>query len=345
MIIGLCGYGYTGSGALVDLLHEFPCCKSLAIDFEFCLPYIPHGLEDLEIHLLEHPTRFFSSDVAIKEFRRLVAYFDSPRGNYRRLSGPAFRQLSLDYIDSLTAVKWRGYSWDDPILCGPLRLTWRFRLVSRLISRYERRTGKRFPLPKSDVIYMSVQPEDFLEKTRKYIRELLRSMGMEGVERIVLNQPFDASDPCRTMRYFDDPRAIMVDRDPRDIYVLVKRHLGSEASFIPSENVDDFITYYQCVEKANVQQEDDRILRLCYEDLIYDYERTAERIIRFLGLGDVQWQQKKYFDPAISIRNTQLYLRHPDLTEDIRRIEQALQSYLYPFEEMDLRPDGAGEPF
>lgn len=345
MIVGLSGYGYTGSGALVDLLREFPDCEFPAIDFEFCLPYIPHGLEDLELHLVEHPTRFFSSDVAIKEFRRLIVSLDTPRSYYRRLSGTAFRKLSFDYIESITAVKWKGYSWDDPFFCGQLRLTWRFRVLSRIIVKYEQLTGKRFPLPKSDVIYLSVQPEDFLERTREYIRSVLRCLGLSEGGKIVLNQPFNANDPERSMRFFDDPRAIMIDRDPRDIYVFAKRHCGSDASFIPSENVEDFITYFRLIRKANVEKEDKNVLRLRYEDLIYRYEETAARIVRFLELDEEHWQRKKYFDPAVSIRNTQLYLRNPDLAADIRRIEQELPSYIYPFEQMSQMPDGTGKPF
>ena len=344
MIIGISGYGYTGSGAVVDLLKEFPCCAFPAIDFEFNLSYRPHGLEDLELHLVNHPVRFFSSDVAIKEFKRLIKRVDAPRSGFRRLSGSVFRRLSMEYIDSLIAVKWRGCSREDSIY-GPIRFTLRFRLMGRIITAYERITGKRYPLPKSDEMYLSVQPEDFLEKTKEYVQSVIKCLGLGDSERIVLDQPFNANDPRRSMRYFDDPRAIMIDRDPRDLYVLVKRYLGCEASFIPSENVEDFITYFKLIRKANNEEDDKYILRLQYEDLIYKYEETTGRIIHFLELTGEQWHQKELFDPAVSIHNTQLYLRHPDLAMDIQKIEHTLSAYLYPFNEMNQKIVGTGKPF
>ena len=63
MIIGVCGYGYSGSGAVCDFLHEWDSCSCCPMDMEFSLLYIPHGIQDLEYQLMEkrsdiyHPIR------------------------------------------------------------------------------------------------------------------------------------------------------------------------------------------------------------------------------------------------------------------------------------------------
>ena len=52
MIIGSCGFGGTGSSVLTDLLSEYDDVD-VKDSFEFVLPYISDGLEDLEYHLMK----------------------------------------------------------------------------------------------------------------------------------------------------------------------------------------------------------------------------------------------------------------------------------------------------
>ena len=68
MIIGVCGLGYTGSGAVQDLLKEYEEIEDLTGDYEFGFVYKPDGILDLRHHLVEAPCRDLSSNVAIKRF-------------------------------------------------------------------------------------------------------------------------------------------------------------------------------------------------------------------------------------------------------------------------------------
>ena len=69
--LGVCGFGYSGSGAVVDLLKNNDNIMYPEIG-EFTLTYLPDGLKDLRYNLFDNCSRFFSSDVAIMRVRRRV---------------------------------------------------------------------------------------------------------------------------------------------------------------------------------------------------------------------------------------------------------------------------------
>lgn len=345
MIIGVSGYGYTGSGAVLDLLKEFQDCDC-SFDEEFVFPYCPHGLQDLEYHLVTGGTRYFSSDIAIKEYKELIRNHITPRSVYRRKYKGKLKEITDRYIASIVDLTWEGYSPSDS-LCSDniIRHLLRFTLYGRLIMCYEKATKKRWPFPTGDRMYLAVRPDNFLEKTKSYIREVMESFTCDLSRTVVLNQPFDVNDPRRSMKFFDDPKAIIVDRDPRDVYLLIKCGLPFSNSWTPSNSVDDFIKYYRLNRAMNNYSEDRDILRIRYEDLIYEYERICKVIISFLGLERSEWAKGTRFDPHVSISNTQLYLRFPEYLEDIKVIEKELPEYLYPFERHDVKPTYSSEIF
>ena len=291
-------------------------------------------------------TRYFSSDIAIKEYKELIRNHITPRSIYRRKYKGKLIEITDRYIASIVDLTWEGCSPFD-WLCSDniIRHRLRFSLYGRLIRYYEKFTKKRWPFPTGDRMYLAVRPENFLEKTKSYIREVMESFTCDLSKTVVLNQPFDVNDPRRSMKFFDDPKAITVDRDPRDVYLLIKCGLPFTNSWTPSASVDDFIKYYRLNRVMNNDSEDKDILRIRYEDLIYDYDRTCQTLISFLGLEKSEWMQRTYFDPRVSINNTQLYLRFPEYLEDIKVIERDLPEYLYPFERYDVKPTYDTEVF
>lgn len=343
--IGVCGYGYTGSGAVFDYLKEFEECSFSKIEYEFMLPYIQHGIQDLEYQLTIRPTRFFSSDAAIKDYRRLVRMYDTPDSAFRKLSGKKFRELTDSFLDNITQIAWRGGTYEDRFLMNKFCRIIRYQFYARFVRLCERKLSRRLEMFWPEHTYLSIYPAEFEDKVRKYIRSLLISMQYDFNKNILLNQPFDVHAPASSMKYFDNPKAILVDRDPRDIYVLAKKYLYSLGEFIPTNKVDEYILYHRLIRKSSAGNTKYEILRIRYEDMIYDYEKTSNKVISFLGLASSKRVEKKYFDPMKSINNTQLYLRHPELAEDIKKIETELSEYLYPFDQYVSQPNGNVKPF
>ena len=204
--------------------------------------------------------------------------------------------------------------------------------------KLEKRFRKYIPLLREEKRYISTYPENFVEKTQNYVRRILEAAGLvDGKYIIMLDQPFPPNDPSVVFHYYDDPYAIIVNRDPRDLYVLVKHLRFSKARFIPHDTVENFVKYYRAVSYYNQNEDKSRILRIQFEDLIYEYDATVKRIEEFLHI-DKHISPRKYLDPQISIKNTYMMDLFPEDKEDIAYIEKELPEYLFPFEKYE-KPD------
>ena len=93
------------------------------------------------------------------------------------------------------------------------------------------------------------------------------------------------------------------------------------------------------------ESEDPDILRIQFEDLIYNYESISSTIKLFLGLPTKTDNEFRFFVPQKSLNNTQLFQRYSEFKQDIEKIEQALPEYLYPFDRFELSPKNNVTPF
>lgn len=201
------------------------------------------------------------------------------------------------------------------------------RLKYGFMKKWGRRIKKYLNIRNMDRItdktmYLSVQPENFYELSREYLNAIVNLKRKEIGKTLVLDQPFSGDNPYKSFPFFEDPYAIIVDKDPRDMYLLAKMSLGAKGSFIPSGNVDDFIVYYRAIMSYRDRCRKDlpNVLYLHFEDLIYDSENTRNRIEDFLGIHASE-RICSCFDKTKSINNTQLFLKYTQHEEDIRKIE------------------------
>lgn len=101
-------------------------------------------------------------------------------------------------------------------------------------------------------------------------------------------------------------------------------------SFLPVDNVETFVEQYKQIRKKQLRVSDKSKLFIQFEDMIYNYETSKDKIIDFLGLKNHLYP-KRYLNPEKSINNTQLYLLYPDMKDDIKYIEEHLKDYLFDF--------------
>ena len=78
------------------------------------------------------------------------------------------------------------------------------------------------------------------------------------------------------MRLFgDDSKAIIVVRDPRDVYLTYREYEKKGYTWFPHESVDDFIVFLK--NQYNFIQNNKNILYIHFEDLVYNYEKTTKK--------------------------------------------------------------------
>lgn len=154
-------------------------------------------------------------------------------------------------------------------------------------------------------------------------------MGADFNKPICLDQPFEGNNPTQSFAFFEDPYAVVVDRDPRDLFLAGKYSKDPNFKFTPKDDVRKFVIYYRNMRIHKGPM--DRVLFLKFEDLIYNYDESIKLLEDFLKLGKHK-RPKELFDPDRSINNTQLIRLHPEDLENIKYIEEQLSEYLYPFE-------------
>ena len=138
------------------------------------------------------------------------------------------------------------------------------------------------------------------------------------------------SNTKKYLRYFNHLMIFAVDRDPRDIFLLEK-HVWA-GGVVPVANVKDFCLWYKLTREHRKYENDDenKVMRLYFEDLIYHYEETVEKICSFLKIEKTSHIfPKTKFIPEYSISNTKLWLRYPEEIGNIRYIEKFLSEYCY----------------
>lgn len=329
VIVGVCGFSWSGSGAVLDYLMEFG--ENQVYTPEFIIAYHPDGLRDLDINVNENCAKFLSSGVAIPRFKRIAdSLLKVPT------KGKAGK-ITEKYIDGITQAHWTGLEQGQELL----RNRWLYRNIGlRIREKIITKLSPDFcwkykPYP-LDEMYFSICPEDFDRITQEYVNKILSSIGLSIDKNIVLNQPFPGNNPVPYMKYFKDSKAIVVDRDPRDVFVFLKYVFPGHSYSVPLQDVNQFCAYFDNMHK-NLQEKlnNPDVIYIKFEDLIYHYENTADQICNFLGL-EKNNNLRNYFIPEESEANTQVFKRFGN-KDELRVIEKRLAPYLYDFSKVVRR--------
>ena len=350
MIVDVTGFGWSGSGAFHDLLREYDDVQfaSYEYDFEFTLLWVCDGIADLEHKLCEKHCRFFDSNKAIHRFIEATRAMNNvPMMQYNRVFHGRFPSICKRYIDDLTDVVFEGHSFDDLMYPTPKdRILYRYNYLIKkilgnhyLINLFHRDFSKKFIYDIKFPIYVSYNPELFLSRTHQLMDELFSYVRKDENKPIITDQFFPTENPEKYFKYVNEPaKAIVVRRDPRDTFLLTKVTYNSGIHY-PVDNIDDFIVYYKKIVESSKKIDVDSVLYVNFEELVYDYSNTKNKIEQFIGLSN-HTKPRRYFNPDVSINNTQLYKKYNGFEQEIRQIEDALPESLFDFSKYpDMGPN------
>ena len=127
-----------------------------------------------------------------------------------------------------------------------------------------------------DMYYSYPTEEKFISMTKQYLENLWEATEARE-DTLVFDQLVPACNISKYIKYFNNIKVIVVDRDPRDMYVLNKYFWDDEV--IPTENVDIFIKHFKLLRKHQQFEKEDKdiVLRIRFEDAIYKYEDTLSK--------------------------------------------------------------------
>ena len=352
MIITTTGFFNTGSSAIIHVLKEFDAIYNQDEVYEVRFLYDPDCISDLEYHLIENPHRQNTS-YAIQRFKKYIDYNTNPILNrhYEKICKGNFKKLSYQYIDDISLFKYYGVShidtFDKSVLFCFLNRC--YQKVLRLFLGFGiKNRFKESLLSKKTVQYAGLFEKDrFISATRKYVESVLRYFNPKCNDYFLIDQLVPPSNISRYLNYLPDRyvRVFVVDRDPRDLYVTCKYFLNSKS--IPVENVDQFCDWFEWTRgQSRVNVDSEYVMRIQFEDLIYDYEATRQRIIDFCGIQRLHCTKKrKIFKPENSINNTLVWLRFPESVNDVEYIKKRLHKYCYDFDSKEIKPNYAKKTF
>lgn len=309
-IISVCGFGYSGSGAVIDLLREYNSIGVLGnVEKEATktsndkntgeIDYlrVAGGLFDLELNI--SISNIFLKDQAIHRFISLV----EKSVLYR--NSPDFQLLTCDFLDEIV-------DFYIPNIPGPA-----YNVHLKEIER-------------TDCIYF-MKPltiEQYRQLSSRYLYSLFNSLHIEGenilaADQLLSDYSFDIE---HYRQYLPNVKLIYVYRDPRDVFAFARI---KKIDWIPHDNADIFIRWFSlCVGSLTQSKRDYFTVR--YEDLIFDYKDQVKRIEEYIGISsDKHINIKSCFDPSISCKYVGLW-RNLDIDkEELEKIERALSSFCY----------------
>lgn len=339
MNICITGFGWSGSGALFDMLREYDDVQIIdcnGCDFEFYLLSDPDGIRTLDYHLNYVHNRI-NSYRAINRFFKLTEAFSKAKFlHYDVVFKGQFMDLTNKYVDSLIDFSLKSSTYYEVLFPSfKLRLirpihTFFFR-VFRKLSNITGLHNNPFPFQIGlKEMLCSYNPECFMQKTHQYLNSLLTLVDDKSGNPMIFDQIFPPDSPQDYMKYLPQSKCIVVRRDPRDTYLLAKCTYNSLIP-LPTDTVEDFVTFYKKVIVDSIIPDSNEILSIWFEDLIFKYEETRIKVETFLGIS-LHTRSLSLFDPSVSINNTNLIERYPHYKSDIEYIEKTLPEALYPFE-------------
>ena len=346
-LIDISGFGHSGKTTVNNLFSEVDGIHVHDPNFEFGLLRLPDGLIDLKRNVLDNWTPI-KSDIQIKRFLNLVKKLNS---NYSENLNTNFYNLSLELVNNLvrykTHIEWYDNLYNNQYDSSLKMFTKKaFQELGILTSfRKLKKQISTNNIKNKDEVNM-VTNVNFDSLIKKYLNSLLSLKD----NIIVTNNAFEPFNPSASISFFNDSYSIIVDRDPRDIYLssIYSDNLfvpdfeknnksvsldfiqNQKKDFLGSKNIDIFIwRQKQLRDSVKKDIKSDRILRINYEDLIFNYEKTVNLIFKFSKINHNSHSNKfKFFDPKISKLNVNLWKKHKD-NSNILLIEKKLSKYLY----------------
>ena len=339
-IIGTTSYGGTGGSALTNILEEFDCISTIKGGATFECKFFSNNLFQLETALRNE----LFVNAAVKEMLYQAKLASNDQFYITNFGKDFFFNSTMEYIKTVTG-SWLGgmYSERDVYLITKEE----FKNFEKAKCLFDNLYTDKYGLyeqyywrPSFQAVteqYYGKFDNEFYKKTQAYTSKIFTSIA-QGKSFILVDALFRPESVVHELNWFSNAKCTIVDRDPRDHYIINKLHWGD--SYLPTWTVETYIDWFRTYRSCNKRNAEysDTILQLKFEDLIYDYEKSLIKIKQFLHLKDSEHTKKgQIFIPEKSQTNTQVFRKYPQYAKDIEKIEKELPEFCYPYSEAQIR--------
>lgn len=339
------GYGFSGSSLIRDYLYEFSNISHLK-NHEFDLGRSSGGI--YELGLLIENAWCWSLDSCIHRFYQLIDYLYE--AIFKEVLGEEFKSISYNFINKIIEYKIKSSFLQftpNEELRNPKKYIdksrknykyyykkYLFKVLNKYLLDDFFEELKEFNYHTDIYICKRMMFNEYIQIAKQYLIDIF-CLFPKG-KKIALVHPcnligykIDSS-----LEYYDDNfKVIVIDKDPRDIFVAMQSKFKSNpATYLQFySNVDRFIYDFKIARKYheyNIKVLGDKGFFLTCEEFIQNYDETARKINEFLELdSNLHTNKCKIFNPEISIKNVASFKNYKNL-EDINKIELSLTEYL-----------------
>lgn len=340
-VLAITGYMGSGSSAVIDLLEEYETIFSapqIGRTYEHIPFYFRGGLFDL-YNSLKYGCSPINSDANINRFIASMKLLNDNKftwcGNYKSLTGNRFEDINKTFINSIStpfkAKNVNHYTGTRYSL---------FRLIGQIGAKILLKRKIYYPgvavTMDTNKVYFGLPTLDELNKAaREYTSSYFSiftgdKQGTFLFDHTVLPQQIDHFSDC----FDDNVKFIVVIRDPRDVFLLNKYvwytpPIGHGDPYFPTDPYEFAELWKRMIV---LSYSSSQCLLVRFEDLVYKYEETINRIESFIGISSERHsKQKCIFNPEDSIENTQVFNANDVWKKEVDCFETLLNNYLYEF--------------
>ena len=340
-VITTTGFYKTGSTAVFELLKEYSDCTTGIVgdaEYEHLLLYMPNGLFDLEDKLLLG-NNIHRSDEALRSFetemRRLNDNDFIWFGNYKKMTNNRFMPLVDAFVNSITDVT-LNCNWSYDYLYTRYSLRRLLGSIKKIVLNkpINGDVAKKIVFRKKDITrYSYCTPEEFYKNAEEFFSNYCKIINSSPDKLLVLDHCMLPGNISRTENYLKNLKTIIVDRDPRDVYVYIMNEIKFHgvSPRVPC-NVEEFVLFWKKIRTLSTIEQRDNVLKIQYEDMFYKYAETVKKIEEFCGIKSSSHVNcYKYFNPKDANKYLQTFKNCSEYKREISFIEKELSKYLYEF--------------
>lgn len=312
-IVSVQGLGFSGSGAVLDLLSEVETCDVIGTIYDDTVSDDHKGQFEcdflrlsgclFEIEKYIDSSNIFQNDALLNRFVDYLNEFPLFQSNKQT------QQLFLKFFKNIVE----------------------FQILDIKGTPYNHHL--RGNKDGSAIFFLKhLKITEYRCLCRNFLTELFNTINVQGKAFLVFDQLLGdfEYDSERYQEYIPDAKIILVFRDPRDIYTFATQHVMEEG-WMANRNVDDFIVWYKILTR-NITKDKDNMLLVRFESLIENYDYEKKRIFNFIGIdeNDSIKRSKSFFNPAKSKKNIGIWKSNNNIPmSDFDKIAVELKDFCF----------------
>lgn len=353
MKIAVTGYYGTGSSAIIDFLSEFKNVRCAIGNRYEHYPFLgQNAILDLENRLFDENSNYMIRDYAINEFIKEMKRQNDHNfgwfGSYKKLFGNKFMESVNKFVEAISTTKnCKSFTQVKKIKHTPLKAI--LQIGAKIILKrkiYD--LGRVYVYEKNPIRFLTVEHDEFMRHAKVFINEYFQMCQIDKCDMVYDHLLLPEQARIVDKFFDDDFKLIVVDRDPRDVYLLSENYwstakFGAQPGIYP-DGVEGFCSHWNNTHKFLNEINNKNLKNVMFvqfEDLVYKYDETSKKIMEFCGLkSEDHIKTKQIFEPSKSINNTQIFNLKKDYDKDAEIIKDKLSYLIYDFPFKKEKNDG-----